>query len=337
MRPMMMGALTRLSMNAMGLIFAAVSLSSLPLFVQANENDAKSMLSGMSSAMRSLNYEGTFVQIRDGHTELMHILHANDENGISERMRSLNGEPREVIRNNSTVIGILPSTGNVIANDVKPIALQSPIKSDFMAGTNYKVMQNGEARVAGINADVIEVLPTDDFRYGYRFWIDQTNGMMLRSMVIDADNQPVEELMFTDIKYLDKVDPERFSVGVNQKTTQWVDAKTDIGDDSKPEVNKVSFQSLPSGYKERSETLRMISISEDAPISHVVVSDGFSTVSVYVEYIERAAHDASSLGLTHMGAVNAFGLSLPDALVTVVGEAPRKTVEMIARAARLVN
>jgi len=38
-----------------------------------------------------------------------------------------------------------------------------------------------------------------------------------------------------------------------------------------------------------------------------------------------------------MGAVNAFGLSLPDALVTVVGEAPSKTVEVIARAARLEN
>ena len=88
----------RLSGKAYGLIFAAVSSLSLPLSVQASEKEAVDLLSNMSSAMETLNYEGTFVQIRNGHTDLIHILHANDRHGKSERMRSLNGEAREVIR-----------------------------------------------------------------------------------------------------------------------------------------------------------------------------------------------------------------------------------------------
>lgn len=311
----------RLNAKVCGLIFAAVSLSSLPLFVQADDKDAMGMLSRMSAAMESLNYEGTFVQVRNGQTNLMHILHASDEHGKSERMRSLNGTARELIRSNSTVTSILPGDNM------------------YMASDNYQVSQIAEGRVAGIETDIVDVLPADDFRYGYRFWIDQETGMMLRSMVLDADNQPLEEVMFTSIEYLDAVDPARFNDDVNRENTQRVESKTDAAkvDGSKPEVDKVSFEDLPKGFEERSETLRMVAVSEDAPISHLVVSDGFSMVSVYVEYTAREKHDPSSLGLTHMGAINAFGLSLPDALVTVVGEAPGKTVEMIARAARLVN
>jgi len=182
---------------------------------------------------------------------------------------------------------------------------------------------------------VIDVIPVDDLRYGYRFWVDQNTNMMLRSMVIDTNNQPVEELMFTSIEFLDSIEQDRFTVDVNLETTQWVEGSTD--DDFKPDVDKVSFDNLPDGFEERSETYRIVPIRKDDPVSHVVVSDGFSTVSVYVEYVPRADQDPSSLGLTHMGAVNAFGLSLPDALVTVVGEAPSKTVEVIARAARLEN
>jgi len=320
----------RLIAKVCSLILTAVSLPSLPLFVQANDKEALSALNNMSSAMQSLSYEGTFVQMRNGHTNLIHVLHANDEHGTSERMRSLNGEAREVIRSNSLVICIWPDTDDLIVNRSKPSTIRSPIK-------NYTVMRGGEARVAGIKTDVIDLRPNDDFRYGYRFWADKETGMMLRSMVIGTDNQPVEELMFTAIEYLDQVDPARFSVDANQNSTQWVDVEPDTGDSSEPAVDKVSFEGLPSGFEERAETLRMIPVSADEPVSHVVVSDGFSTVSVYVEYTTRENQEATSLGLTHMGAINAFGLSLPNALVTAVGEAPGKTVENIARAARLVD
>jgi len=48
----------RLSGKAYGLIFAAVSSLSLPLSVQASEKEAVDLLSNMSSAMETLNYEG---------------------------------------------------------------------------------------------------------------------------------------------------------------------------------------------------------------------------------------------------------------------------------------
>jgi len=51
--------------------------------------------------------------------------------------------------------------------------------------------------------------------------------------------------------------------------------------------------------------------------------------------VPRSEHETSATGPTSMGALNAYGYSLQDALVTAVGEVPGKTVESIARAARV--
>lgn len=326
----------QLKASLCGWVFAAVS-TSLPLSVSADEMNAAMLLSTMSSAMQTLNYEGTFVHIQNGHADLMHILHANDENGESERMRSLNGEAREVIRNNSLVTCIWPGSNDVIVNKSKPRTLIKPVDSALTDSEMYLITTQGEDRVAGLAANVVSVVPKDDYRYGYRFWVDADTGMMLRSMVLDIRQNPVEELLFTSITYLESVDPERFLIDPNEPQAQWIETAQDEENSIRRVVDKVTFDALPDGFEERSETLRMMAVREDSPVSHVVVSDGIATVSVYVEYVARAQHDPSALGSTHMGAINAFGLSLPTALVTVVGEAPAKAVESIARATRLVN
>ncbi len=326
----------QLKTSLRGWVFAAVS-TSLPLSVAADEMDAAMLLSTMSTAMQTLNYEGTFVHIQNGHADLMHILHANDENGESERMRSLNGEAREVIRNNSLVTCIWPGSNDVIVNKSKPRTLIKPVDSALTDSDMYLITTQGKDRVAGLAANVVSVVPKDDYRYGYRFWVDTDTGMMLRSMVLDARQNPVEELMFTSITYLDSVDPQRFVIDPNEPQAQWTENAENEENSIRRVVDKVRFDALPNGFEERSETLRMMAVRKDSPVSHVVVSDGIATVSVYVEYVARAQHDPSALGSTHMGAINAYGLSLPTALVTVVGEAPGKAVESIARATRLVN
>jgi len=316
-------------------IAAAVNLS-LPFRVAADEMDAVTILTAMSSAMQTLNYEGTFIHTQNGHTDLMRILHSNDDMGEHERMTSLNGEAREVIRNNSLVTCIWPGTDDVQVNRSKPRKLLKSVDAALANSDVYNVTLRGAERVAGIMSDVVDVNPADQYRYGYRFWVDQESGMMLRSMVVDSNDTPLEELMFTDINYLNSVDPVRFEVDVDVDTTQWVDAPgSTLTATTAIEIDKVQFDSLPEGFVEQSESYRMMAVQKDNPVSHVVVSDGIATLSVYVEYIERSEHDPATLGATSMGALSAYGLSLPSALVTVVGEAPKETVEVIARATRI--
>ncbi len=64
-----------------------------------------------------------------------------------------------------------------------------------------------------------------------------------------------------------------------------------------------------------------------APVSHIVYSDGIAAVSVFLEPMPKSPPTA---GATYQGAVNMYVKSASDQVVTVVGEAPARTVKQIA-------
>ncbi len=301
------------------------------------DSDAASLLSMMSSAMQTLTYEGTFVHMQSGQTDVFLIQHASTATGELERMSSLNGEAREIYRTNAEVVWVWPNNRDVIVMRAKPRKVFKAFDAESIDSSAYTIKPRGDDRVAGVATDVLEVAPIDDFRYGYRFWIDKSTGMMLRSIVLSARNQPVEELIFTEINYLDSIDAEVFVASEGGGRMEFTETDKAETNDQGTSVDKVSFKSLPTGFTERAESLRLLSIREDDPVSHVMVSDGIASVSVYVEYVDRNDQDTASLGAISMGAMNAYGYSLPNALVTAVGEVPEKTVELIARAVTLAD
>jgi len=63
------------------------------------------------------------------------------------------------------------------------------------------------------------------------------------------------------------------------------------------------------------------------PVAHLVYSDGLAAVSVFIEPLPASPRPAD--GLTHQGAVPIYTKSLPDQLVTVLGETPAATVMQI--------
>ena len=58
-------------------------------------------------------------------------------------------------------------------------------------------------------------------------------------------------------------------------------------------------------------------------------SDGLASVSIFIEKNRGDGHH--SQGASSMGAVNAFGYAVGDFFVTVVGEVPGKTVQLMAQ------
>ncbi len=286
----------------------------------------------MSVALQSLNYEGTFVHVRGASVDSMHIIHGSDSGGELERMLSLNGEAREVIRNHSLVTCIWPGTQSVVISKSKPRKLLPTVDASLADNKQYLLKMAAPDRVAGIDTHVVDIRPHDRLRYGYRFWIDKNTQMLLRSMLIDQNEQPIEQVMFTRIQYPAQIDRSRFDVQVADDKVSWVEPKKLVVPGAQP--NKVSFVSLPAGYVEVSETYQPMPVN-DAPVSHIMVSDGMASVSVYVEYVDAAKQDMHGSGISSMGAINAYGHSLPNAFVTVVGEVPVATVLKIAQAVRL--
>ena len=58
----------------------------------------------MSSATRNLSYDGTFVYQHDDQLEAMRVIHLVDKGSVRERLLSLNGAAREVIRDDERVM-----------------------------------------------------------------------------------------------------------------------------------------------------------------------------------------------------------------------------------------
>jgi sigma-E factor negative regulatory protein RseB len=69
------------------------------------------------------------------------------------------------------------------------------------------------------------------------------------------------------------------------------------------------------------------------PVEQLVLTDGMATVSVFVEQLGEQAKAFN--GVSHVGAVNAYGTVVNDHQLTVVGEVPLATVQLIGKSLRL--
>ncbi len=317
----------------LGTLFCCLSGTSLLAIADSSEADAIGLIESMSDSVKQTTYRGTFVHIANGHIESMRLIHANDGESVRERMTSLNGEAREVYRNNSLVTCIWPGSQSVIVSKSKPRDLIPTVGPGLTQSDLYSFVIEDEDRIAGRETHVVSINPKDGYRYGYRFWIDKSTHMMLRSVLLDSDQKSLEEVMFTDIQYPDSIPLAELEADTaNRSGYSWLDSsskKSKIGQE------RVSFDSLPAGYQKVSESYEPMPMNDSA-MSHVMVSDGMASVSVYIEYTGDENSVAQS-GVSKMGAMNAYGRTLGKAFVTVVGEVPSSTVRAIGDAVKVLD
>lgn len=306
------------------------------LMADDSSEQAAELVRSMSTAMQNLNYQGTFVHMINGNVETMRIMHARNDEGELERMISLNGEAREVFRNNKTVTCIWPGSRSVVVSKSKPRDLIPKVNSSLAESAYYQMVMDEPDRVAGRDTHVIHVDPTDNNRYGYRFWIDKDSGMLLRMMLLDENENGLEQLMFTDIEYPETMDPALFKAAETDDTYSWLEPKPGDAQPAQKPERLVEFTDLPDGYRIIAETYDAMPMG-DTPMSHVTLSDGMASISVYVEYMPAEKHDTGSSGVSRMGAINAYGRGLEKAFITVVGEVPVNVVRSVGEAVVLDN
>lgn len=297
----------------------------------ANGQPAEAWLQRMAGAMRNTNYTGTFVYRHGGELETLRIVHRSSASGERERLFSLNGVAREVLRDGDKVTCILPDSRTV---HVDWRQTRNPL-SDLVAagtsriGTGYSIELGESGRVAGRAAQRIRVEPRDGFRYGYELWIDRKTGLLLRSDLLNAAGRPVEQIMFTELEVWDEIPDSWLKPALSGEGLTWFDpAAPEV---SAQPVKTWQVADLPPGF---TPVLRKRHPAPDGTgsIEHYLFSDGLASVSLYVE----AADETSQIfaGRSSMGAVHAYGRMLNGYQVIVVGEVPAVTVERIARSVR---
>jgi sigma-E factor negative regulatory protein RseB len=191
----------------------------------------------------------------------------------------------------------------------------------------YRFTLNGTGKVAGRVTQRIEITPKDNYRFGHHLWVDSKTGLLLQTHLINEQGQPIEQFVFTDIKYLDTIPDELLKPGVDKKGFTWIEAKDD-GKKVAGSFEGMDISWLPDGFMEDMKINKKLPNSI-IPVEQVVFSDGLASVSVFIE--EEIEHDPTSLlGGTRMGALNVHGRTLGDYHLTVIGEVPYRTVKKIS-------
>lgn len=294
------------------------------------ERDADAWVARALDAMRSLAYEGTLVYSHEDGIESLSIVHGLIDGREHERLRVLSGEPFEVVRDGETVVCVWPaSRRTLVAQRPGDLLPPKPPRRLEELPSTYSVVMEGEGRVAGRDTRILHIRAQDGYRYGYRMWLDERTGLMLRSDLLGADGRVVERLMFVTLQERDSVTAAEFEPsldGVRYSAYGDPDGDAEPVDDPAWRV-----EDLPPGFRAISHR-RQPMPPHGRAVLHSVFSDGLASVSVFVE---PPGADAMPLdGLSRMGAVHAFGLEVEGNHVTVVGEVPAASVQQIAMSVR---
>ncbi len=312
-----------------GFLIFVLLFSSLTVNAEQITSDTvREWLGRVTDAGKNLNYQGTFVYRHGNDLEAIRIIHKADEKGERERMISLTGSAREIIRNNKFVTCISPDNKSVVVDNKTPgTRLPSFPKELAKLDAYYDFNFEGYERVASRQARRVVIKPQDKFRYGYRLWIDDAFELLLRSELLDSEGNAVEQIMFTDIKLYETIDEKLLQPNISGRVYTWVTDDETPHDKPMMVDARWSVENKPKGFMLEHHNMHRLPES-NLPVEHLVYTDGLAWVSVY---IEKLASESDLLqGASSMGAVNAFGRIMGDYHITAVGEVPAVTVELLS-------
>jgi len=308
-----------------GLTGPLLAAESTPLDVS---QDGVALLKKMASASRRLNYSGTFVYQHAGQNETSRIVHfVNPAGGEFEKLETLDGPAREVIRTNDQVTCYLPDTKTVLIE--KRSARRFPaLLPEQLSGVadNYVVSVGGMDRVAGYDCRVVLLEPKDKLRYGHQFCAEAGSGLPLRARTLSEKNQLLEAFAFTELRIGGSFSRDQVKSRYAARSKEWKVDHSALAITDVPADTGWTLTRQPTGFKKLTELKRSIA-GRAGMVSHIVYSDGLAAVSVFIEPLPKARPARS---LSHQGAVNIYIRPIADHMVTVLGEAPAATVMQIA-------
>lgn len=299
--------------------------------VASAERDVRGWLNSMVESVRTLNYRGTFVFLHDNQLESMQITHITNAEGEKERLISLNGAAREVVRDDASVICVAPDAKSIsVSRRGTGGAFRAVFSMDVAALSEFYDFQLlNRTRVVGRDAQVVAILPKDAYRYGYRIYLDAEKSLPLQTDMVDDKGAVISQIMFTSIE----IDSEFGGMSEQdldgRENFHWV--QREPGEvNNEPETSEWVLDGVPQGFRIRLRA-QMPGAGKASPVSHLLFSDGLASLSLY---IEPEVTKFELIGGSRMGAVNAFGRVVEGYQVTAVGAVPAVTVERIAEAVR---
>ncbi len=297
-------------------------------------------LQRMHAGARQRNYIGTFVvSAPGGDLSSARIWHVRDGEHQIERIEALSGPPRSTFRRNRNVMTFLPEAKVVKVEKRENLDLfpNLPDKPDSAIGEFYDVRAIGKDRVAGFDADVVQLVPHDGLRFGYRIWSERRSGLVVKLQTLDSESRVVEQSAFSELQLDAPVKAQALSQ-MMANTAGYRIEKLEL-ERSNAQDEGWTLSAPVAGFKPRSFFRRAAATGvngnpkQDAPTVQWTFSDGLASVSLFIERYDAAR--APRDGVLTIGATNAIRRRLPapasDWWLTAVGEVPQQTLNAFAQ------
>ncbi len=265
--------------------------------------DPSSILLKVQAAARQLDYAGVLTYQQGASMQSARLTHVVDGTGERERLEILDGMPREYLRQNDSVQCLIPEKKTVIIE---------PSRADRFPG----LLLGDAKKLDGHMCTVYDVVPKDDYRYGYKLCIEPGTNLLLKTQTINRRGEVVDQVAFSMLKLRDQVHVDQLASPWNTQGWKVVTSSTEPVD-----VAKLGWRvSAPPGFELLTQVSRPMKSGKS--VKQLVYSDGLAAVSVFIE--TAAGHDEQSphKGLAHNGAMNIFGSRIGDYWVTAIGEMP---------------
>jgi len=318
-------------MNKQYKLLLLLWLCLLQLAAQADDiQSSEQLINKMSVATRTLNYEGVVIFTRGNKTDVMQVLHKYENGEEREKMVSLTGHAREIIRNNQTVTCIFPDTKEVLVEKSRAHSVTSKLPDRIEAISDYyEFTTMGEERIAGRDTWSVSIMPKDTYRYGYQLWIDKESHLLLKSELQDETGASIEQVMFTQLEFYDTLNDELFKPSISGSEYTWYEYTKDTNPVAANADNQHRWQVtwMPTGFNlSNYSNYNDTTISSDnISLDHMIYTDGVSMISVFVEQL--GDQQVSNTSSSKLGGVNVYSITADGYQVTAIGEVPQATVQ----------
>ncbi len=327
---------------ACGLLF--LSCLAAPLaFAQANTSAAAPTGDGAVSinewlvrmhqaSMSKRSYIGTLVQSSREGMSSARIWHACDGNSQIERVETLTGAPRSSIRQDDKIVTFMPDIKLVRMEKREGMGAGAGLTDFLKPGTNqipefYTVKSQGIERIAGFEADVVQLAPRDNLRYGYRLWTERKSALVLKLQTLDAGGAILEQAAFSELQLEAPVKADKLRQMMKPEGG-WRVEHADVIKTTAVAEGWALKSSVP-GFKSVSCHKRGASPASatDGTVQWVF-SDGLASVSLFIETFDKSRH--SQEGVASTGATNSLFRRMNEFFLTAVGEVPPQTLRNFA-------
>jgi sigma-E factor negative regulatory protein RseB len=290
-------------------------------------------LQRMHAASRQRSYVGTFVvSAPAGSLSSARIWHVCEGDLQMERIEALSGPPRSTFRRNDHVMTFLPEAKVVKSEkrenlELFPNLLGTP---DSSIGDFYSARVLGKDRVAGFDADVVQLEPRDGLRFGYRVWSERRSGLVVKLQTIDGERRVIEQSAFSELQ----LDTPVKAQALAQMMASTAGYRVEKSELERTTASKEgwSLRAPIAGFKPVS-CYRRAGSGAYGHTMQWTFSDGLASVSLFVEPYDAQRQPREvllALGATHTLTRRLAGKD-GDWWLTAVGEVPPQTLDAFAQ------